>query len=103
MAVSDADIAFATDLFSGLGQITTRKMFGGICIYHAGTVFALVSSDGRIYCKTTPDMAVTLAGDGAEQFHNMPYWSLPESALDDPESACDLAKQFLRGSENLAP
>ncbi len=95
MAVSDADIAFATDLFSGLGQITTRKMFGGICIYHAGTVFALVSSDGRIYSKTTPDMAAALADDGAEQFHNMPYWSLPESALDDPDAACDWARAFL--------
>lgn len=95
MAVSDADIAFATDLFSDLGQLTSRKMFGGICLYHAGTVFALVSSEGRIYVKTTPDTAASLADEGAEQFHNMPYWSLPEGVLDDPDTACGWARRFL--------
>lgn len=95
MAVSDADIAFATDLFSDLGQLTSRKMFGGICLYHAGTVFALVSSEGRIYVKTTPDTAAGLANEAAEQFHNMPYWSLPENALDQPDTACNWARQFL--------
>ncbi|MEO0916476.1 MAG: TfoX/Sxy family protein [Pseudomonadota bacterium] len=95
MAVSDADIAFATDLFSDLGKVTSRKMFGGLGLYIDGTIFALVSSAGRIYVKTTPDLAASLADEGAEQFHNMPYWSLPESALDDPETACDWARRFL--------
>ncbi len=52
MSISDSDIAFAVDLFGDLGALTTRKMFGGMCLYHDGTVFALVSSDGRIYLKT---------------------------------------------------
>ncbi|MEL6838896.1 MAG: TfoX/Sxy family protein [Pseudomonadota bacterium] len=95
MAVSDADIAFATDLFSDLGQITSRKMFGGLGLYHDGVIFAVVSSAGRVYVKTTADAAAALAAAGAEQFHNMPYWSLPESALDDPETACNWARRFL--------
>lgn len=96
MAVSDADIAFATDLFSDLGHLTSRKMFGGLGLYHDGTIFAVVSSDGRIYVKTTDDTASALAAEGAEQFHNMPYWSLPDSTLDDPDIACDWARRFLR-------
>lgn len=95
MAVADADIAFATDLFSDLGAVTSRKMFGGLGLYQDGAIFAVVSSDGRIYVKTIPDTAKELANDGAEQFHNMPYWSLPESALDDPETACAWATKFL--------
>ncbi|MDX8353305.1 TfoX/Sxy family protein [Cognatiyoonia sp. IB215182] len=95
MAVSDADIAFATDLFSDLGHVTSRKMFGGLGLYLDAAIFALVSSEGRIYVKTTPETAAMLADEGAEQFHNMPYWSLPESALDDPETACDWARRFL--------
>ena len=95
MSVSDADIAFATDLFSNLGSVTSRKMFGGLGLYHDGVIFAVVSSDGRNYVKTTLDTATALADDGAEQFHNMPYWSLPESTLDDPEAACDWARAFL--------
>ncbi|WP_342075455.1 TfoX/Sxy family protein [Yoonia sp. SS1-5] len=96
MSVSDADIAFATDLFSDLGQVTTRKMFGGLGLYHAGTIFALVSSEGRIYVKTTPDMAQALAEQGSAQFHNMPYWSLPDDALDQPAEACGWAIRFLQ-------
>ncbi len=42
MAVSDEEIAFAIDLFSDLGEITTRKMMGGLCLYHDGTIFAIL-------------------------------------------------------------
>ena len=95
MSVSDADIAFATDLFSALGDLTSRKMFGGICLYHQNTVFALMSSDGTLYLKAKGPLASELAGDGGAQFHNMPYWSLPLSALDDAEEACTLARRTL--------
>ncbi len=95
MAVGDADIAFATDLFSDLGQLTTRKMFGGMCLYHQGIVFALLSSEGRLYLKAKGDLARELADGGSAQFHNMPYWSVPEQALDDADEACTLARRTL--------
>ena len=93
MSVSDADIAFAIDLFSELGDLTSRKMFGGICLYHQKTVFALMSSDGTLYLKAKDTLAAELADGDAAQFHNMPYWSLPMSALDDAEEACTLARR----------
>ena len=95
MAVSDADIGFAMDLFSDLGPIINRKMFGGICLYYDGTVFSLVSSDGTIYLKTKGDLETELADDGGTQFHNMPYWSLPDQALEDPTLACELGRRAL--------
>ena len=95
MAVSEADIAFATDLFSDLGPVTTRKMFGGICLYLDGTVFALMTSEGQLFLKAKPPLSDDLAENGAERFHNMPYWSLPEAALDDPAEACSLARKTL--------
>lgn len=95
MALAEADIAFAADLFHDLGAITTRKMFGGICLYQDGTVFALMSSDGALYLKCKDPLATQLAADGSTQFHNMPYWSLPEAVLDDPQEACTLARQAL--------
>jgi len=45
MAVSEADIAFAKELFDGLGTLTSRKMMGGLCLYSDGTIFALLYSD----------------------------------------------------------
>uniref|UniRef100_UPI0040483FDA TfoX/Sxy family protein n=1 Tax=Yoonia sp. TaxID=2212373 RepID=UPI0040483FDA len=95
MSVSDADIAFALDLLSDLGPITHRKMFGGICLYFNGPVFSLVSSDGIIYLKSKDNLAKGLSDDGGTQFHNMPYWSLPDPALEDPNLACDLGRRAL--------
>lgn len=92
MSVSDADIAFALELFAPLGGLTHRKMFGGICIYRDSAIFALVSSDGQIYLKAQGDAATSLKYAGSAQFHNMPYWSLPDDRLDDPEAASDLAR-----------
>ena len=96
MSISDSDIAFAREVFEQVPELSHRKMFGGICLYSDDTVFALASSEGRLYLKAQGDLAERLKGDGAEQFHSMPYWSLPEDVLDDPEAACDLARETLQ-------
>ncbi|MBB5721767.1 DNA transformation protein [Loktanella ponticola] len=93
MSLSDGDIAFAVDLFNDLGALTTRKMFGGMCLYHDGTVFALQSSDGCLYLKTKNPVALFDAQ--TDQFHNMPYYAIPEDILDDPDTACALARRAL--------
>jgi DNA transformation protein len=93
MSLSDGDIAFAVDLFAELGALTTRKMFGGMCLYHDGTVFALQSKDGRLYLKTKDP--VGLLGNQADQFHNMPYYAIPEDMLDDPDAAVQAARTAL--------
>lgn len=93
MSVSEGDIAFAVDLFGDLGALTTRKMFGGMCLYHDGTVFALLSSEGRIYLKTKDPVGILRVR--TDQFHNMPYWAIPEDILDDPEAACAATRTAL--------
>ena len=49
MAVSAEEIEAARDLFSGLGDITTRQMMGGLCLYHEGTIFAILMADGGLF------------------------------------------------------
>ena len=95
MSVSDADIAFALELLTPLGGLTHRKMFGGTCIYRDGAIFSLVSSDGQIYLKAHGDVATGLKDNGSTQFHNMPYWSLPDAALDDPDATCAHARESM--------
>lgn len=41
----DALIATAQDLFSGLGDIRVRKMFGGGGVYYDGRMFALLADN----------------------------------------------------------
>lgn len=105
MSVSDADIAFAKELFEGVGDITTRKMMGGLCLYSGGTIFALLYSDGTLYLKGAGDFVSKLEDLGTTRWTyerkdgkitGMPYWTLPDAALDDPVYACDLAREALQ-------
>lgn len=104
MAVSDAQIAFVHDLFAGVGPITTRKMFGGLGIYAEGRIFALLMGDGTLKLKGMGDMPAAYAADGWLHWTytrdsgvsaSMPYWTMPEALLDDPDAACDWARRAL--------
>ncbi|EBA08825.1 TfoX/Sxy family protein [Sagittula stellata] len=105
MALSEEDRAYARDLFSGLGDVTTRRMFGGMGIYSGGTIFALLMSDGTLMIKGAGAFADRLEEMGCERWRYtrkdgggaaMPYWTLPGEALDDPDEAVDLAREALR-------
>ena len=105
MSLSDADIAWAQELFNDIPDLGTRKMFGGLGIYSDGVIFALMKSEGLMMIKAQDSAFESkLADMGAEKWtytrkngtqSAMPYWSLPEAALDDPELAHALARQAL--------
>ncbi|MBY8915399.1 TfoX/Sxy family protein [Nitratireductor rhodophyticola] len=82
------------DLFAGLGPVTIRRMFGGKGIYHQGIVFALLVG-GEILLKADAQTAPAFKAAGSRQWvpagHRgrgpvaMPYWSIPDHAVDDPD------------------
>jgi len=111
MGEAAADLAFAEDLFSGLGHVQARRQFGGAHLYAGGVMFALIDG-GRIYLKTDPALQADLIADGAVSWiyterrgpkagipQQTTYWSLPEPALDDPEGACTWARRALAVAE----
>ncbi len=104
MSVSDDDIAHALELFDGIGDLTTRKMMGGLCVYCDGTIFAIIHPDGGLMIKGKGPFVQVLEDMGCAPWEyirkdgsptSMPYWHMPESALDDPEEARDLARRAL--------
>ena len=104
MAIAQSDIDFARELFSGMGDVTTRKMMGGLCLYHDGTIFAIVNPDGSIWLKGGGAFGAVLEAEGSTRWTYtrkdgsqtaMPYWSLPGEAIDDPDAACDWARRAL--------
>ncbi len=104
MGVGAAEIDFVKDLFAELGEITTRKMMGGLSIYANGKVFAMMRSDGQLYIKASGPLAKRLDAAGGTLFTydkkdgkqgHMNYLTLPEAALDDPDAACDWANASL--------
>jgi DNA transformation protein and related proteins len=80
------------DMFVSLGEVTIKRMFGGKGIYHQGKILALEFS-GDILLKADAQSAPAFADAGASQWIYagknkpvaMPYWSIPDAALDDPD------------------
>jgi DNA transformation protein len=79
------------DMFSALGPVTIKPMFGGKGIYHKGNIIA-VEFQGDILLKADAITAPAFAAAGATQWAyegkagkpvNMPYWSIPAEAFDD--------------------
>ncbi len=105
MAVPAETRAWVLELFEGLGDVSARAMFGGLGIYCRGQIFALYSGQQeRLFLKASSQLAERLAAEGAEPFEHMrksgkmarlPYWTLPDTALDDPDEACDWARAAL--------
>ncbi len=104
MSISNADIAFALELFAGLGPLASRKMMGGLCLYSDGTIFAIVHGDGSVWLKASGGFADRIAAEGWQRWTYardaaretaMPYWRLPDATLDDPALACSLAREAL--------
>lgn len=98
-------MAFVRELFDDLPDLTTRRMFGGMGVYCAGTIFAVQLSDGPLMLKAAKGgFADRMRDLGAEEWvytrkngaqSAMPYWSIPDAFLDDPEQACALAREAL--------
>ena len=105
MAVTDEQIEMVLDLFSELGPLTTRKMFGGTVYYQDGTIFAAMMSDGRLQLKGAGPMIDvfeaegwerwTYQREGSDKVTAMPYWLMPDALLDDPEEASAWARRAL--------
>jgi DNA transformation protein len=100
MSESAAVLAFARELFAGMGGVEARRMFGGAGLFAQGVMFGLID-DGVIYLKTDESLKSDLAGAGSHSWiyverkgpkagveQETSYWSLPDSASDDPDEAC---------------
>lgn len=82
------------DLFAGLGPIQVKKLFGGKGIYHNGLIVA-IELRGELMLKadaeTAPDFAAagctqwTYVGSRHGKLVAMPYWTVPDGALDDAD------------------
>lgn len=81
------------EMFSALGPVSIRRMFGGKGIYHHGVIIALDLFD-EILLKADLETAPQFEEAGCRQWTYqregkkpvaMPYWSVPENAFDDPD------------------
>jgi DNA transformation protein len=95
------------DLLSGLGPVSIRRMFGGRGIYHEGLIVALVV-DGELLLKADAKSAPDFKAAGSRQWVYegqmrkgpvaMPYWSIPDDAVDDPDEMAVWARKAYEAS-----
>lgn len=91
-----------SELFAGLGPVSIRRMFGGKGIYHHGVIFA-IEIRGELMLKADAETGPDFAAAGATQwiYGNartgravaMPYWTIPDAAMDDPDEMADWARK----------
>lgn len=94
------------DLFSAFGPITIKRMFGGKGIYADGLIIGveLASGDFRLKADALTEARFEAAGSSKWIYAAngktaaMPYWTVPESALDDPEDMAVWARLALEAS-----
>lgn len=99
------------DLFEGVAPVTFRRMFGGFGIYRDGVIFAVVLRD-QLMLKGDVDVATEYEAGGMQRWNYvgtkhgntvaMPYWTAPESALDDPDEMTMWAHKAIEAARRAA-
>jgi DNA transformation protein len=90
---------------AGLGDITSRSLFGGRGIYWKGTIFAIVFRD-RVYLKVDDQSRGDYLARGMGPFrpserHTLKsYHELPREVWDDPEQWLSWARDAIRAAQS---
>jgi DNA transformation protein and related proteins len=86
---------FVLDQLGGLGDVTSKKMFGGVGIYCGGVFFAIIARD-ELYLKADDRTRESFETAGSRPFkpypnrsETMQYYSVPVDVL---ESAPELLR-----------
>jgi len=83
------------DKLTPLGDIRTRKMFGGYGVFENDTMFALVDSQGGIFFKADETNVQLFEADGSQKHGRMPYYQVPEHVLEDEKVLLEWSKSSI--------
>lgn len=105
MAVSNDFERYVLEQLAELGGVQTRRMFGGVGLYHDTLFFALIDDD-VLYFKVGPSNREAYVARGMKPFcpfpdqpaYEMGYYQVPVDVLEEPS---DLAA-WARGSCDVA-
>jgi len=100
------EAAAIQDLFTELGPVRVRKMFGGQGIYFQDRMFAL-EIGGELYLKADEKSLPLFRNASSRAFQyekhgktqTMNYWLLPEEASDDPAKIARWGRIALAAAE----
>lgn len=64
-----------------LGDVRSRKMFGGYGVFAEDTMFAIVDSAGKAFLRADDASCGPFEAAGSERHSRMPYWQIPDPVL----------------------
>ena len=97
---NDAEAA-AERLVEGLakiGDVSSRKMFGGFGVFESGTMFGIVDSAGSVFLRAGETNTQIFEEAGSHRHSRMPYFSVPDSVLRDSITLRHWAESALSAS-----
>ena len=83
------------ETLSGLGKITSKKMFGGYGIFEEKTMFALINSMGEVFFKADESTIPKFEEEGSDKHGRMPYYLLPDKILNDKNKLQEWAQESI--------
>lgn len=78
-----------------IGDVSSKKMFGGHGVFCDGVMFALIDSGGTVHLRADESTQGRFTAAGSTKHGRMPYWTVPASVLDSEDDMLDWAKQSL--------
>ena len=104
MPVTGSFVEFVVEQLDAIGQITPKRMFGGVGLYAGDLFFALVSAD-VLYLKGDDTTRGAREAAGARPFQPYPnrppgkgtmqYYSVPAAILEDGDALLAWAKEAI--------
>ena len=79
-----ATAGWLVDELEPVGDVTSKKMFGGYGVFSDGVMFAIVDSAGTVYLRTGDANLADFETAGAHKHGRMPYHQIPSAVLEDP-------------------
>lgn len=102
MPLSPGFVDYVSELIAGFGKVEVKRMFGGAGLYRDGVGFAILDND-TFFLKADAAMGAELKKRRCKPWvysvkkdgtvRDIAYWSLPDTAADDPEEAVELVKR----------
>jgi DNA transformation protein len=92
MVVTREYLHYVLDQLAALGAVTSRRMFGGVGLYHDARFFGIIMSD-TLYFKVNDANRLDYSTRGMKAFRpyadkpllSMAYFEVPADILEDPE------------------
>jgi DNA transformation protein and related proteins len=105
MAVGEVYLQYALEQLKGLGQVTPRRMFGGVGLYHDERFFAIIMAD-TLYFKVSDSNRCDYESRGMARFRpypdkphlSMTYYEVPADILEDADECVLWARKAAAAS-----